>query len=416
MKQCTRLAAAAAFLLICAGRVSAQSSDGWHWMADGVAFVTFDHQSTDSVLDVPDRTATQVRSQNWIMASGSHKAGKGQLFVSGMLSLEPATIGARGYAQLFQMGEAYQHLENTDRQHPHDMISQLAAGWRVELGRRSALTVFGAPVGEATLGPVAFMHRLTASENPTAPLAHHTLDSTHIAQGVTGAALDVAAFTFEASAFHGREPDEHRYGVTPGALDSWATRLWYRPSSDWLAQVSYGYLRQPEELEPGDIRRTTGSLTWTRQRADRTFAITAAVGHNKKMFTDLTAYLGEALARFHNTTFYARGEWMDIETEHLLFPTIVHKPHPGELVDQLGALTLGGVQDVVSSKRFLLGLGADVTMFQVPRITRPTGANLVDYYGSSPYAVHVFARVRPRGGVFMRMFNMTMTAPMRHGM
>ena len=29
-------------------------------------------------------------------------------------------------------------------------------------------------------------------------------------------------------------------------------------------------------------------------------------------------------------------------------------------------------------------------------------------------AVHVFARIRPTGGVFMRMWNMTMTEPMRH--
>jgi hypothetical protein len=407
MKILMRLAAAAAVLLVCAGRVSAQSSDGWHWMADGVIFANLNHQSTT-------RGETQLRSQNWLMASGSHKAGGGQLFVSGMLSLEPVTLTARGYSQLFQMGEAYQHLENTDRQHPHDMFSQLVAGWRVDLGSRSALTIFGAPVGEATLGPVAFMHRLTSSENPTAPLAHHTLDSTHIAQGVVGAAFDVAAFTVEGSAFHGREPDEHRYGITPGKLDSWATRVWFRPSSAWVAQASYGYLHQPEELEPGNIKRTTGSVTWTRQSVDRTFSVTAAVGHNKKTFTDLTAFLGEALARFHDTTFYLRGEWLDIETEHLLFPTIVHKPHPGELIDQLGALTVGGVHDVVSAKRFLLGVGADFTVFDMPRIKRVTGGNLVDFYGTNPYGVHVFARLRPRGGVFMRMWNMTMTEPMRH--
>ena len=341
------------------------------------------------------------------MGSGSRRAGKGQLFVSGMLSLEPITVGARGYAQLFQMGEAYQHLENIDRQHPHDLFSQLVAGWRVPLGGNSALTIFGAPVGEATLGPVAFMHRLSASENPTAPLAHHTLDSTHVAQGVVGAGVDAGDFTLEASAFHGREPDEHRYGVTPGGLDSFATRLWYRPASGLVAQVSYGALHEPEELEPGDVKRTTGSVSWTQERVDRAYSVTAALGHNKRTYTGLTAFLAEGLARVNRTTLYTRIESMDIETEHLLFPTVVHRPHPGELIDRLNAYTFGGVQDVVTAKWFRLGIGSDVTLYNVP-------ARLVPYYGNHPYALHVFGRVRPRGGVFMRMWNMTMTEPMRH--
>lgn len=396
-----RLAAAAAILAVCAPIASAQSSATWHWMSDGVAFINFNHQGGD-------RGDTQVRSQNWIMASGQRKLWKGQLFVSGMISLEPVTVGARGYAELFQMGEAYQQLQNIDRQHPHDLFSQIAAGWRVTLGSNAALTVFGGPVGEATLGPVAFMHRLSASENPTAPLSHHTLDSTHVAQGVVGAGIDVAAFTLEGSAFHGREPDEFRYGVTPGALDSWATRLWYRPAGGaWVAQVSYGYLHEPEQLEPGNIRRTTASLTWTRERVERAVTVTAAFGRNRKTYIDPSAFLTEALLRFHRTSFYTRIELMDIETEHLLFPTIVHKPHAGELIDRLHAYTFGGVQDVWSTRWFQLGLGSDLTWYDVP-------SRLIPSYGEHPVALHVFGRLRPNGGIFHRMWNMTMSEPTRH--
>jgi hypothetical protein len=370
-------------------------------MSDGVAFLNFNHQNGD-------RGDTQFRSQNWIMASGSHKAGPGQLFVSGMLSFEPMTVGTRGYAELFQMGEAYQGLENIDRQHPHDLFSQIAAGWRAPLGSIATFNVFGGPVGEATLGPVAFMHRLSASENPTAPLAHHTLDSTHISQGIIGAGVDVADFTLEGSAFHAREPDEHRYGVTPGALDSWATRLWYRPVNGAIvAQVSYGYLHQPEQLEPGNVRRATGSVTWTQEHVDRAFSVTAAYGQNKKTYTHPGAFLGEALARFNRTTFYTRIESMEIETEHLLFPTVVHKPHPGELIDRLNAYTFGGVQDVLIVKYMQLGIGSDVTFYNVP-------SRLTLSYGDNPFALHVFGRIRPRGGIFMRMWNMTMGEPMRH--
>jgi hypothetical protein len=341
------------------------------------------------------------------MAMGARGAGPGQLTVAAMLSLDPVTVGARGYSELFQMGEAYQKLENIDRQHPHDLVSQLAVSWRIPFGKASAVSFTGAPVGEVTLGPVSFMHRLSASENPTAPLAHHTLDSTHIAQGVVAAAFDQGPLSLEGSAFHGREPDEHRFGVTPGGLDSWAGRLWYRPSHAWTAQVSHGFLHQPEELEPGNIKRTTGSLTWTRERVDHAVSITAAAGRNIRTYTRLSAFLAEALARKGRTSAYVRVELLNVETEHLLFPTVVHRPHPGELIDPLKAYTVGALRDVVSARWLSMGLGGDVTFYNVP--TRLRG-----FYGDRPASVHVFARLRPHGGPFMRMWNMTMTSPMRH--
>ena len=69
----------------------------------------------------------------------------------------------------------------------------------------------GGPVGEPALGPVAFMHRASASDIPFAPLSHHTFDSTHIAFGVVTGAVDHGPVTVEASVFNGREPDENRW-------------------------------------------------------------------------------------------------------------------------------------------------------------------------------------------------------------
>ena len=40
------------------------------------------------------------------------------------------------------------------------------------------------PGAEPALGPVTFMHRESASENPAAPLSHHEQDSTHTSFGV----------------------------------------------------------------------------------------------------------------------------------------------------------------------------------------------------------------------------------------
>jgi hypothetical protein len=377
-------------------------------MADGVVFATYNHQDSD-------RGEKQFRSQNWLMGMGSRKIGPGQLFVSSMISFEPATVTQRGYSQLFQMGEAYNGLENIDRQHPHDFFGQLAVGYRAELGSHTAITFFGAPQGEVTLGPVAFMHRLSASENPTAPLGHHTFDATHIAQGVAGMGVDLGPFTLEASAFHGREPDQYRYGVTPGKLDSWATRVWFR-SGGWVAQASYGYLKEPEQLEQGNVRKATASLTWTRERVDNAISVTAMYGRNKKTYVNLPANLVEALGRIGRTFMYTRIEVLDIATEHLLFPSVVHQPHPGELIDRLHAYTAGLVRNVYSPKWFQLGIGGDVTLYNVPQrlelfYSRP-GSSGRDRY--QPYSVHIFARIRPGGGPFMRMWNMTMTQPMRH--
>jgi hypothetical protein len=370
---------------------------GWMWMSDGVLFVTANRQGGD-------RGKSEWRSQNWFMGTGAHSLGRGRLSLNGMVSAEPLTLTKAGYSQLFQMGESYKGLENIDRQHPHELFSQLSAVWRVPIGS-SGLTVGGGPVGEATLGPVAFMHRASAGDNPTAPLGHHTFDSTHIVQGVVALALDRGPWMAEGSLFRGREPDEDRYNIDAGPLDSWAARLWYRPSAAWSAQISHGFLKQPERLEPGNIRRTTASLSWQRERGSRVAALTMLVGRNKKRYTDLTAFLSEATVPWGRQALYARAELLQVESEHLLFPTVVHTPHPGELVDWLGAYTLGGIRDLLTGRPLDLSIGGDVTFYSVPDRLRP-------YYGTKPVSLHVFVRVKPPAGAMGRMANMTMMRPM----
>jgi hypothetical protein len=374
------------------------SSSRWMWMYDGALFLTVNSQGGE-------RSENQVRSQNWLMATAMRRVGTGQLSFNGMLSAEPLTATKAGYAELFQMGEAYQGLENIDRQHPHELFAQLSTVWQVPIRSRVGVTVAGAPVGEPTVGPSAFMHRASAAENPTAPLSHHTTDSTHVAQGVIGVGATVGSWTAEGSAFHGREPNEDRYDIDVGPLDSWAARIWYRPSDSWEAQISYGFLKSPEELEPGDIRRTTGSISWTHDRPNRLYAVTAVLGHNKRTYTDQTAFLLEGTARRNRNSLYVRIELLQVETEHLLFPTVVHKPHPGEFIDPLGAFTAGAVRDLLASGPVALGVGGDITYYGVPE-------RLIPSYGKRPVSFHVFLRVRPRTAHASRMWNMTMMRPM----
>jgi hypothetical protein len=373
---------------------------GWHVMHDGVVFLNFNRQGGP-------RGDTELKSQNWWMSMFSRQAGPGHLTLSAMLSLDPLTVGDEGYALLFQAGETYQGRPLIDRQHPHDFLMQLAAVWRLPLTDRLNLTLAGAPVGEPALGPVAFMHRRSAAENPSAPLGHHSFDSTHIAMGVITAALDSGPWMVETSVFHGAEPDEDRWDLMdPGPLDSIAVRGWYHHGTAWTFQASHGFLKDPEAFEPGDVRRTTLSASWEIERGTDFTAATLALGRNTKHGSGYNAFLLEGTQRRGHNSFYGRLESLHVETELLL----TGEPHHGDdhapRRDTVIALTLGGVREVWSWNGLDLGIGGDVTFYGVPDALAPT-------HGSRPVSFHVFGRLRPpaRWG---RMWNQIMTTGMRH--
>ncbi|HKV40361.1 MAG TPA: hypothetical protein VJX67_14205, partial [Blastocatellia bacterium] len=59
-----------------------------------------------------------------------------------------------------------------------------------------------------------------------------------------------------------------------------------------------------------------------------------------------------------------------------------------EQANRVGAITFGGVRDIISDSRLRVGAGADVTFYHVPGALEPI-------YGSSPKSVQVFLRFRP---------------------
>ncbi len=377
---------------------AAADANPWTLGLDGVVFGTFNRQGGL-------RGETEFVSQNWLMAMGTRRLSAGTLTLTGMLSLEPLTTGSPGYSEIFQGGEAYRGLQITDHQHPHDLFMQLSAAWQTPIGKGWGLTVAGGPRGEAALGPVAFMHRPSSAENPTAPLSHHIFDSTHIATGVVLGGINRGPFSLEGSWFRGREPDEQRYDLEMGALDSWSARLWFRPNAAWAIQGSHGFLHEPELLEPGDQRRTNASVSWLRQRGGSSYtAFTAAVGRNERQFSTVRAELFEATHQAGRTFVYGRFEDLTVETEILLFPQLLHRPHPGELVDPIQSWTVGGGRDLANVGGFSVAVGGDVSVQRVPEILEFT-------HGAHPVSFHLFVRLRPpaRGG---RMWNMTMGQPM----
>jgi hypothetical protein len=208
-----------------------------------------------------------------------------------MNSLEPL-MGARGYTNLFATGELANDRPLVDRQHPHDLFMELAAKLDYRLGNGDTVFVYGGPVGEPALGPSAFMHRGSARYQPMSPITHHWFDSTHIAYGVVTAGYATPAFQLEASAFKGREPDEHRWNIETPRLDSWSVRGTWTPSPFWAVQVSHGHLEEPEAQHPGeDENRSTASVQYARGGLATTFAYSLK---DRVPGEKLSAFLAEA--------------------------------------------------------------------------------------------------------------------------
>jgi hypothetical protein len=173
-----------------------------------------------------------------------------------------------------------------------------------------------------------------------------------------------------------------------------------RPTASWSIQVSHGFLEEPEALEPGDQRRSSASASWSRRRSTGVTAVTAAVGRNRKEYSTLDSILLEGTHKAGRWSLYGRFERTDVETEILLFPNVVHVPHPGELVDTIRTFTLESVRDVAAVRGLSLGSGGDVTFYRVPEILQNT-------HDARPVSFHLFLRVA-RSDLARRMWDMTM--------
>lgn len=127
------------------------------------------------------RGGSKFDAPNWVMFMGQRRAGNKGLFrFSAMLSLDELIAGGSGYPLLFQSGESYKGKPLVDRQHPHDLFSELSVGYTHAFSKNVDVFAYLGYPGEPALGPVAFMHRPAALYDPDAPLSHHWTDATHI--------------------------------------------------------------------------------------------------------------------------------------------------------------------------------------------------------------------------------------------
>jgi len=329
------------------------------------------------------RGADKLYSTNWMMLSAEHKAGaRGAFQFDAMLSVEPATITGERYPLLFQTGETAYGKPIVDGQHPHNLFMALGVTYAYKLSDQATLELAFHPVGDPTLGPVAYPHRASAMELPEAPISHHLQDSTHISDDVLTAGIRYQKFKLEASGFYGSEPGENRWIIQQGPLNSWATRLWYLPSKNWAAQVSTGRLAHPEALEKGDQIRTTASLSYSKPLASGAWSSSLVWGRNHYTASQQNgnSFLAETVAPFHKLNFLT-GRF-ELADKNELFPGVTGAPNA-----RIGEYTGGYTRDIPLFKNLETGVGANVTFYTVPDGIKPE-------YGNHPLAANVYIRFR----------------------
>ncbi|RYF53045.1 MAG: hypothetical protein EOO39_41325, partial [Cytophagaceae bacterium] len=178
--------------------MSQPSPKGWSYMLHYAIYLRYTSQNGNN-RDGRGR-GQQLGAPNWFMGMAQRKVGQRGLFqVRAMLSLDPLTVGNGGYPLLFQTGETYKGQPLIDRQHPHDLVSELSVSYSHALSKDIDLYGYVGYPGEPALGPPAFMHRISAFNNPDAPLSHHWQDATHILFGVATAGFRYKWAKLEAS-------------------------------------------------------------------------------------------------------------------------------------------------------------------------------------------------------------------------
>ena len=350
-------------------------SGSWTFMAHGLVNLVYDHQSGARGND-------KAFVSGMLMGMARRPIGNGTLQFKAMVSPDPL-MGPRGYPLLLASGETANGRDRLiDRQHPHDFVMELSASASQQLSARDSLFIYAGLPGEPAFGPPAFMHREAIEDSPEAPISHHWLDSTHISFGVVTAGIVLDRVKLEVSRFNGREPDQHRWNIETGPLDSTAIRLSWNPTAALALQGSWGHFTDPEQLEPGiDQKRLSASALYAREIAPGwKFAGTLAWGRKTVEHHNDDAYAVEASVRQDAWTLFGRGEMTDNRE-------LVAGSESGPAY-RVGKVSLGCVRDIRLSRHMSIGAGGLFALNFVPGALAPL------YGGRNPVGVMGFARVK----------------------
>ncbi|HEV8407893.1 MAG TPA: hypothetical protein VGQ34_08140 [Sphingomicrobium sp.] len=351
----------------------AMSAD-WMLMAHGTIDLVYDHQAGPRGND-------KAFASGMAMGMASHPLGNGTLQFRAMLSPDPL-MGTSGYPLLLASGETANGRDRLiDRQHPHDFVMELSGSISQDIGPKKSLFLYAGLPGEPAFGPPSFMHRESIMDSPEAPITHHWLDSTHITFGVVTAGAVLDRFKIDASRFNGREPDQHRWDIETGPLDSTSLRVSWNPTRTLAFQGSWAHLVDPEQLEPGmNQTRWSASALWADDVARGWHAAAtvawgrkSSLGHND----DGVAFEG-SLSRV-SWTIFGRGEM--VENRELI-------QGQDEPAYRVGKISVGAVRDVRIADHWSLGAGGLFSMNFVPEALAPL------YGGHDPTGAMGFVRIK----------------------
>lgn len=350
---------------------------GWLMMLHGFGMAIYDRQGGPL-------GNTKCFSENMFMFTAQKDIEQATFALRSMISFEPATIGCNGYPLLLQTGETCNgKTPLVNRQHPHDFLMELAALYTRRFSEKNSLFFYLGYPGEPALGPPTFIHRFSAFFNPEAPITHHWLDATHITFGVATLGFVHEWFKVDASLFNGREPDQHRWGFDRPRLNSYSGRLSFNPTKNIAAQISCGFLKSPEQLEPNiDIIRTTASISYNKAWQENNWQITAAWGRNNfRPGKALNGYLLESAVEFHRQhILFGRSEY--VAKNELFLP-----PNPKSCnTYNVGKIDLGYIFEFPVIPYTLWGLGFVTSASFVP-------PSLQSAYGRTPVSFMLFLRI-----------------------
>ncbi|MBB3862035.1 hypothetical protein GGQ88_003329 [Novosphingobium hassiacum] len=313
----------------------------------------------------------------WMLMYDRELAPRNHLIVSLMASPEQLTVGDKGTPQLLQ-------TENIDNMHAHDTLMALEFRDVIALGSSGDqhLTLLFAPRGAAAIGPVPFMHRLSAEGNPDAPLGHGLQDGFHDASTVLGIEYHIAGTTIEATAFSGKSVS---WPLPLHSPDSFAFRLTQDFDDHIKVGASYGDVLSPDDagvekhsqfisawlatshqVGPGTLR---SSLVWARGRDGNS--------------ASQTSLLAEAVYQRGLNAFFGRAEVLQITPEQLDDATIGSPTDPR----WVKAFTLGYERTLVEQHGLSLRFGGSYTKDFIPSAFKPE-------YGSDPGGFKLFLRIK----------------------
>jgi hypothetical protein len=351
----------------------------WMLMLHGVLDAVYDEQNGP-------RGGEKTFASGMLMAMAQRQLDEaGTLQFRAMLSPDPA-MGKDGYPLLLASGEtADGKTPLVDRQHPHDLFMELSASYSHRLSAGDSAFIYAGLPGEPAFGPPAFMHRMSIEDSPEAPISHHWLDSTHVSFGVVTAGLIHDGWKIEASAYNGREPDQHRYNIETGPLDSTAVRLSWNPTANWSLQTSWADEKSPEQLEPGVNQiKVSASAIYTVPVGDHGWwSSTAAWGRRSSESIDLDAWaLESAIKPNADWTIFGRAE--RVENDELTMVAGHHGP-----IYTVAKVSMGAVRDWPISPHLSFGVGALYALNLVP-------SALDALYGDDPTGAMGFVRLKIR--------------------